>query len=139
MLTWLRSRRNRFHQRAVLAITLGMWLAFLVSATCTLPGMTKAMPELMPACQEQVGHPGHTDSLPKVHQACSLKPCLESQPQPSFPPGPRNGEPTALALLAVLIFCSWRGLGPLARLPRLSDPPTGRRIPLIYRFCALLN
>ncbi|SMF95007.1 hypothetical protein SAMN02949497_2347 [Methylomagnum ishizawai] len=139
MLSRLRLRRNRPYLHAVLAAGLFAWLAFLISATCTMPVMAQAMPDMMQTCPDQIGHLGHSDAPSKMLQACSLKPCLESQPSPVFPASPPNGDVPILALFVILVFDAWLGAGLAARIPWGLDPPSGRRIPLIYRFCTLLN
>ena len=91
MLVRLRLRRNRPHLHAVLAVGLFAWLAFLISATCAMPVMAPAMPDLMQACPDQMGQPGHPESPSKMLKACSFKPCLEPQPNPVFPASPQKG------------------------------------------------
>ena len=140
MLAWLRSRRNRSYRHAISAIVLISWLAFLISATCTmLPALAKAMPSLMPACSEQVDHSGHEPPPSKPFLKCSFKPCLASYPHADFPVIPYKGDPPVLALLLVLTLSHRLLAGAPSRIPRCADPPVGRLVPLIYRFCVLLN
>lgn len=137
MLAYWRSRRNRPYLNAVLAVGLVAWLTLLISATCTMPVMANAMPELMPACPEQLSHPDAPST--QMSQACSFKACLESQPDPVFPASAPNGEMLLPALIFILFVDAWFGAGLPVRIPRDLDPPSGRRIPLIYRFCTLLD
>lgn len=139
MLARLRLRRNRPYLHAVLVVGLFAWLAFLISATCAMPVMVQAMPDLMQACPDQMGQPGHPEAPSKMLKACSFKPCLEPQPNPVFPASPQSGELPMLALFLILVFDAWLRADLVSRIPRGLDPPLGRRIPLIYRFCTLLN
>jgi hypothetical protein len=123
-----------------ISVLLASWIFLVISATCTMPSVFMALSELMPECSEADSHaPGHHQGqLPK--QDCSLKPCFEAQAD-SFSGFNRLFKPD----VPVFILCLVWTLGYLfpvvspARIPRVADPPPGRRILLIYRFCTLLN
>lgn len=132
----LRLRSNRPCLHGLLFVVLASWLALLISATCAMPRPWQAAPEAMPACPE----PHAPAKSPLSKPDCSLKTCLES---PSAPGLAAHPERPPQPLLAVLCL-AWLAVGWLRplhhlRIPWPPDPPSGRRIPLIYRFCTLLN
>lgn len=135
----LRSQRNLPYLHAVVAVVLMSWLALLFSATCTMPVPVKAALDTMAACGEPSHHAGHEAPPANPDRDCFYKPCLESQSYPGVLASPIKWD------LPALVFCITWVLGcrfqssRISRSPPVSDPPAGRRIPLIYRFCTLLN
>jgi hypothetical protein len=134
---FLRSRKNRPCLHALLFVVLASWLVLLVSATCTMPLPWQAAPEAMPACPEP--HAPAKSPLPKTD--CSLKTCLEAPSAPGLAAHPDRPPQLPLAILCLIwLAATWLRPDQTSRSPRwLEDPPPGRRIPLIYRFCTLLN
>jgi hypothetical protein len=123
-------------------VLLVSWISLAISATCTMPmpsalSELSAMPDHMPGCPDS-GTPNHT--TPKVMQDCTLKPCLDSQTD-SFPDFNRLAKPELPVFILSLIwtFCCLFLSYPPTKIPRKADPPLGRRVLLIYRFCKLLN
>jgi hypothetical protein len=121
---------------------LASWIFLTISATCSMPSVFMAMTEPMPECLETDSHaPGHHQGqMPVAKQDCSLKPCFESQPNP-FSGFNRLVKPD-LPVFIVFLIWTFGGLffvTLLVPIPRVADSPPGRRIPLIYRFCTLLN
>jgi len=114
------------------------WISLAISATCTMPmpSALSAMPDHMPGCPDS----GTPEQTPKAMQDCTLKPCLDSQTH-SFPDFNRLTKPDLLVFILCLIWtfcCSFLSYPPI-RVPHKTDPPLGRRVLLIYRFCKLLN
>lgn len=112
------------------------WLALLVSAVCLMPPAPQAAPAAMAYCpaEQSVSHKEHA---PRVD--CSLKLCLDSPSGPGFVFGAEPPQPPAVIPWLFLLVGLW--LRPLRTAPpaRPPDPPAGRWIPLIYRYCTLLN
>jgi hypothetical protein len=140
VLNALRSHENRPYLRVLALALLVSWVSMLVSASCAMPRFWRGVPaDAMPTgCSEapkhSPTHPGH--SLP---QGCSFKLCLDATPTPVFEFNVDIPNMPVFALcLFWLIGCLFRHL-PSPLVPRTTAPPCGRRIPLIYRFCTLLN
>jgi hypothetical protein len=125
--------RNRPCLHGIVLVALLCWLALLVSATCTMPLRTS--PAVMAGCPEQ--RTPHQDHIPKTD--CSFKPCLDSRSGPGVAAGEQPPKLPLIALWVVWLAAGW--LSPIRhlRIPRPPDPPSGRWVPLIYRFCVLLN
>jgi hypothetical protein len=136
VLTALRQRRNRPLLHGCVLVWLLSWLALLVSAACLMPPASQAAPAAMAYCpaEQSVSHKEHA---PRAD--CSLKLCLDSPSGPGFVFGAEPPQPPAVIPWLFLLIGLW--LHPLRTAPpaRPPDPPAGRRIPLIYRYCTLLN
>jgi hypothetical protein len=141
VLNALRLPRNRPYLHTLVFVLLVSWVSALVSSTCAMPAPWRVASEVMPAgCAEPANHAqahqGHT-SAPA--QDCSFKPCLDSQPNLGL------GFKIAKLEIPVFLLCLIWMIGHISlsvttrRNPRITSPPDGRRIPLIYRFCTLLN
>ena len=145
MITALHAKRNRPYLHTLVFVLLVSWISLTISATCTMPmpSVLTAMPEHMQGCSESGApeHSHHQDPASKAMQNCSFKPCLDSQTH-SFPDFNRLTKPDLPVFIPGIIwtffylFLSY----PPSKVPlRKTDPPLGRRILLIYRFCTLLN
>ena len=138
MITALRLKRNRPYLHTLVFVLLVSWISLAISATCTMPmpSVLTAMPEHMPGCLES-GTPEHTS---KTMQDCTFKPCLDSQANP-LTDFNRLAKPDLPVFILSLIwtFCCLFPSYPSTKVPRKTDPPLGRRVLLIYRFCTLLN
>ncbi|MGZ8217504.1 hypothetical protein [Methylomagnum sp.] len=134
MLNTLRLPHNRPYLRGIVLAVLA-WLALTLSATCVMP-LWGAVPTAMTACLDSSGpHPA-----PISKPDCSFKSCLESQSGPVFAANPdRSPEPPLAILCLVWIVGGWFQSQPALRAAWRGDPPSGRRIPLIYLFRVLLN
>ncbi len=139
MITALHSKRNRPYLHTIVFLLLVSWISFAISATCTMPMLTvsSAMPDNMPGCSDS-GTPKHTSN---TMQDCAFKPCLDSQAD-SLTDLNRLEKPD-LPVFILSLICTFLCLFlsyPPTKIPRKKfDPPLWRRIPLIYRFCRLLN
>lgn len=135
MLTALRQRRNHPLLHGFVLVLLLSWVALLMSATCLMPPSLQTAAAMSDCPAEQAGsHNGH---VPKTD--CSLKPCLASPADPGFVFGAEQPQlPPAMVWLAALASLWLRPLH-APRISRPPAPPAGRRIPLIYRYCTLLN
>ena len=138
MITALHSKRNRPYLHTLVFVLLVSWISLTISATCTMPmpSVLTAMPDHMPGCSES-GAPKH---MSKTMQDCTFKPCLDSQANP-LTDFNRLAKPDLPVFILSLIwtFCCLFLTYPPTRVLRIADPPLGRRILLIYRFCTLLN
>jgi len=139
VLTALHLKRNRPYLHTLVFVLLVSWISLTISATCTMPmpSVLTAMPDHMQGCSES-GAPKHTS---KTMQDCTFKPCLDSQTH-SFPDFHRLTKPDLPVFILSLIgtfFCLFLSYPPTKVPLRKADPPLGRRILLIYRFCTLLN
>jgi len=141
VLATLRVRRNRPYLQLVAFVLLMSWFSLLVSATCSMPSQWRASSDVMPAgCSEPEKHlQEHKDHVPKPSQDCSFKPCFESQPNPFFAFKLDKPEMPVFILCLIGLIGSLFARFPMGGIPRSTAPPAGRRIPLIYRFCILLN
>ncbi|WP_174624801.1 hypothetical protein [Candidatus Methylobacter favarea] len=142
MIIALHSKINRLYLRTLVLVLLVSWISLTISATCSMPSAFIAMPDPMPGCPDTgaPSHLHHQDSMPKALQDCSFKPCLDSQPD-SFPDFNRLTNPDLPVVILSLIWTYWYFFPSYfpTRVSRIADPPLGRRILLIYRFCTLLN
>ncbi len=145
MITALHFKRNRSYLHTLVFVLLVSWISLTISATCTMPmpSVVKAMSEHMPGCSESgmAGHSPHQDPAPKAMQNCSFKPCLDSQTHslPDFNHLTKLDLPVFILCLIGTFFCLFLSYPPTKAPLRKADPPLGRRILLIYRFCTLLN
>lgn len=142
MITVLHSKRNRPYLHTLVFVLLVSWISLTISATCTMPLVLMTTPDYMPGCPES-GAPEQShlkDHASKAMQDCSFKPCLDSQSD-SFTDFNRVTKPNlpVFILSFVWTFCCLFITYPPVKVPRKADPPLGRRILLIYRFCTLLN
>jgi hypothetical protein len=138
VITALHAKRNRPYLYTLVFVLLVSWVSLVISATCTMPmpSALTEMPDHMPGCPD-LGAPEHTS---KAMQDCTLKPCLDSQTD-SFPDFNRLAKPDLPVFILSLIWTFWCLFlsYPPTKIPHEADPPHGRRIPLIYWFCTLLN
>ena len=142
MKTGVHSKRNRPYQRTLVFVLLVSWLSLTISATCTMPSVLMAVSAHQQGCSDS-GESGRThnqDYTHKTMQACSLKACPDSQTNP-FTDFIRITKPDVPVFILSFIWIFWclYLTYPLIKVPRKTDPPLGRRILLIYRFCTLLN
>jgi hypothetical protein len=142
VITALHSKRNRPYLHALVFVLLVSWIFLTISATCTMPSVMIATSGHMPGCSES-GAPEyshHKDHAPKAMQDCSFKPCLDSQSD-SVTPFNRLTKLDMPVFILSLIWTFWCLFltYPPTKVPRKTNPPSGRRILLIYRFCTLLN
>ncbi|MCX7108823.1 MAG: hypothetical protein NTX45_01595 [Proteobacteria bacterium] len=142
VLTALHYQRNRPYLHLLIFVLLASWVSMLVSATCSMPGSWRvSSTDVTPAgCQGSDSHAAkHQGHTVKLVQDCSLKPCPDSQPNPLF--GFKIDQPD----VPVIVLCLAWLIGHLLndsmgrRVPCPTAPPDGRRVPLIFRFCTLLN
>jgi hypothetical protein len=91
--------------------------------------MPSAMPGHMPGCSEK-----HTS---KNMLDCAFKTCLDSQANP-LTDLTKPDLPVFILVLILTFLCLFLS-HPATKIPPKADPPLGRRILLIYRFCTLLN
>jgi hypothetical protein len=143
VITALHFKRNRSYLHTLVFVLLASWIFLTLSATCLMPSVLITMSDHMPGCPETAAssHPHHQEHSPQALQDCSLKPCLDSQPE-SFTDLNRLAKPDLPIVIPGLLWTFWHlfvsyRLPP--RVPPMTDPPLGRRILLIYRFCTLLN
>ena len=142
MLIALRYRRNRPYLHLLVFVLLVSWVSMLVSATCFMPSAWRvSSADVMPdGCSDLDSHAAkHQDHGVKPVQDCSFKPCPDSQLNPLF--GFKIDQPD----VPLIILCLAWLIGQLfpdrvsRRVPCPTVPPDGRRVPLIFRFCTLLN
>ncbi len=139
MFTALHSKRNRPYRHTLVLVLLVSWISLTLSATCTMPLISAAMPEHMQGCAETTA----TDSLHRqdpAMQDCSLKPCLSSQTQsfPDFSRLPKLDLPVFILCLMAAFWSLFLNYPPV-QFHRFVDPPPDRQVLLFYRFCKLLN
>ena len=133
---------NRPYLRVLASVLLLCWVSMLVSASCAMPGAWRGTASAadstgcVPGSKHLPGHPAHPGTMARD---CSLQACLDPPSTPFFPFKADQPEwPVFVLCLSWLIVCLLRPR--LSRpTPRMAAPPQGRRIPLIYRFCVLLN
>ncbi len=142
MISALHYKRNRPYRHILVLVLLVSWISLTLSASCSMPLFSSVMPDNMPGCTETAS--GEVPHLKDHnHQAipdCSLKPCVSAQ-SPTFPDFDRLPSPDFPVFLVCLIAVFWSlfyNYPPSQRL-RIADPPFGRPVLLIYRFCKLLN
>lgn len=138
----LHSKRNRPYLHTLLFVLLVSWIFLTISATCTMPLVLVTMSGHMQGCSESgvSDHSHQQDKASKTKQDCSFNTCLDSQPD-SFTDFNRLTNPELPVFIPSLIWTFWYLFlsYPPIKVPRKTEPPLGRRILLIYRFCALLN
>ncbi len=138
MLTALHSKRNRPYLHTLVFVLLVSWISLTISATCTMPMplVLTTISDHIPGCLDS-GASAHT---PKAMQNCTFKPCLDSKAD-SPTDFNRLAKPDLPVFIVVLIltFLCLRLSYPPTKVAPKADPPLGRRILLIYRFCTLLN
>lgn len=138
----LHAKRNRPYLHTLVFVLLVSWISLTISATCIMPmpSLLTAMIKHMPGCIESGTAEPHQDHTDKTVQDCAFKPCIDSQNDSSTPIN-RLLKPDLPVFILVLIgtfLCLFLSYPP-AKVPHKADPPFGRRILLIYRFCKLLN
>jgi len=138
MVKAIHSKRNRPYLQLLLCLLLISWISLTLSVTCTMPSVPVAMAE-MAGCTETVGTE-HSHHDHKAIQDCTLKPCYSSQSD-TFPEFSRLSNPEMPVFILCLIGLFWSLFlhFPPALILRIPDPPLGRQVLLIYRFCKLLN
>jgi hypothetical protein len=98
--------------------------------------LAETMPEGCPSPDSHAPqHLGHTQPV----QDCSLKPCPDSPPNVGLGFKIDKPEMPLFVLCLVWLIVNWLHDQTNQRIPRQTEPPDGRRVPLIYRFCTLLN
>ena len=142
MITGLRSKRNRPYLHTLVFVLLVSWLSVTMSATCTMPSVLMTASAHQQGCSDagEFVQPHHHDYTHKAMQVCSLKACPDSQTNP-FTDFIRMTKPDVPVFILSFIWIFWCLFltYPLIKAHRKTDPPLGRRILLIYRFCTLLN
>jgi len=138
----LHSKRNRPYLHTLVFVLLVSWISLTISATCTMPSVSMASADHSQGCSEPhvSAHLHHQDHDSKTMQDCSLKSCLDSKPD-SFTDFNRLAKPDLPVFILSFIWTFWCLLqiySPI-KVPLKTDPPLGRRVLLIYRFCTLLN
>ena len=141
MISVVRSPKKRPYVYTIVLVVLVSWLSLVISTTCStlMASAMKALPEHTAGCPD-TNMPGHGDGG-KFKQDCSLKLCLESPsgisldldrlPKPDLP---------VLVLLVIGIIYNLRFPPSFPQsISKKTDHPPGRQIPIIYRFCTLLN
>jgi len=145
VITALRARRKPPYLRTVRCVLLVSWLSLAISATCTMPmfAALTVMSEHMPGCPQfgAFEHPHHQAPAAKTMPDCSFKPCLDSQNSSHTQlNSPAKLElPVFILSLIGAFFCLLLSYTPTKVPLSKTDPPLGRRVLLIYRFCTLLN
>jgi hypothetical protein len=118
------------------------WIFLTISATCSMSPVLITISDHMPGCSETgaSSHPHHQGHTPNALQDGCFKPCLDSQTN-SFTDFIRLAKPDLPVVILSLIWTFWYLFLSYSstRVLRIADPPLGRRILLIYRFCTLLN
>ena len=139
MITGLHSKRNRPYLHTLVFVLIASWLSLTISATCTMPSVLMTASAHQQGCSGS-GESGQPHYTHKAMQACSLKACTDSQTDP-FTDLIRLTKPDIPVFILTFICIFWCLFltCPLIIVPRKTDPPLGRRILLIYRFCTLLN
>lgn len=144
MIIALHAKRNRPYLHALVFVLLVSWISLTLSAACTMPmpSVLTAMPEHMPGCSDSgvAGDSHYKGHASSAMQDCTFKPCLDSQAH-SLPDFNRLAKPDLPVIILSLIWTIWRLFFtyPPTKVPHKADPPSGRRVLLIYRFCTLLN
>lgn len=143
LLTTLRRHRHQPAFRLGCGLLLLAWITFglvpCTGPTLQHPAANVAVCLLDAASHDhRTAHPEHQPPEP-ARPECTLKACLEHATDlRAWADRPTNLPTTAPLLapliVALLLLPSFRGL----RLRSVSGPPTPS-IPLIYRFCSLLN
>jgi len=138
----LRAQRNRPYLHALVFVLLVSLVSVLVFSTCAMPTPWRiSSAETMSAgCSDPADHAQeHQGHRSEPAQDCSFKPCLDSQPNPVF--GYKLDKPEMPVFLLFLVWVIGSLLLSVQAqcVPRVTSPPDGRRIPLIYQFCILLN
>jgi hypothetical protein len=123
-------------------VLLVSWISLTISATCAMPSALIAASNHSQGCSESnvpthLQHQGHAS---KAMQDCSFKPCPDSKPD-SITEFKRLAKPDMPIFILSLIWTFWCLFQtyPPIKVPRKTEPPLGRRVLLIYRFCTLLN
>ena len=139
MITGLHFKRNRPYLHTLVFVLLVSWLSLTMSAICKMPLVLMTASAHQQGCSES-GQQHNQDYTHKAMQACSLKACPDSQTNP-FTDIIRLTKPDVPVFILSFIWIFWCLFltYPLIKVPRKTDPPLGRRILLIYRFCTLLN
>lgn len=139
MIIALHSKRNRPYLCMLVFVLLVSWISLIISQTCTMPPVLNTVFAHMSGCSAS-GMSQHQAPALKSKQNCSFKPCLDS-PSDSFVNFTRLTKldfPVFIACLIWTFWCLFLTYPPI-KVPCKTDPPLGRRILLIYRFCKLLN
>ena len=138
----LHSKRNRPYLYTLVFMLFVSWISLIISETCTMSSALITTSDHMQGCSESgvPVHSQHQDHASKSMQNCSFKPCLETQSDSfiDFNRLNRLDFPVLMGSLIWTFWCLFLTLPP-TKVSCKTDPPLGRRILLIYRFCTLLN
>lgn len=142
MITALHAKRNRPYLHTLVFVLLVSWISLIISATCTMPvpAVLSSMSDQMPGCSDSGASGHHQTHAPDAMQDCAFKPCLDSE-NDTFTDLNRLAKPELPVFILSLIgtfLCLFFPYSP-TKVPYKADPPSGRRILLIYWFCTLLN
>lgn len=144
MLNALRTQRIRPYLHVLVFVQVVSLVSTLVFSICAMPSTwrvasTDASPAGCPKSADHghtLGHTGHSQTPTKE---CSYKPCVFAQSSPA------TGFAVEIPDIPVFVVgLIWITVGLLLHVQvqsprRANAPPEGRRIPLIYQFCTLLN
>lgn len=138
MITALHSKKNRPYLRIGVYVLLVSLFFLTISAPCSMSSWLLMSSQTFGL--SKINHSHHQDHSPESSQDCSFKPCLEKNSK-------QFSEISRLLKLDLPIFilsiiCTLSYLFPdnfVTKVHRINDPPVGRRVLLIYRFCTLLN
>lgn len=137
----LRSHRNQSYRTMVVFAMLVSWLFVLVSWTCAKPmPMLPTVAESMPAdCPEFNQYHDQTKLASPSDQDCVFKSCPDSQPNPAFSIKTVKLEIPVFILFMTCLIGYIFHYRSIRQISIRVKPPSGKPIPLIYRFCVLLN
>lgn len=132
--------RHQRYRTLVVLVMISSWLFMLVSATCAMPKPIQAEHSVAVSaddCDQSGDHAGH-GTQPSSQADCSFKPCPNGT-SPAF--NFKLDKPEIpLALLCLTWLCGWIfHYRPVQTRLKRFDIPVGKPVPLIYRFCILLN
>jgi hypothetical protein len=106
-----------------------------------MPSVSVSMAD-MSGCAEAgvIENLHHDEHGHKASQDCTLKPCYSSQSD-TFSEFSRLSNPEIPVFILCLMGLFWSLFlnYPATQILRIPDPPLGRQVLLIYRFCKLLN
>jgi hypothetical protein len=106
-----------------------------------MPSVSVSMAD-MSGCAEAgvIENLHHDEHGHKASQDCTLKPCYSSQSD-TFSEFSRLSNPEIPVFILCLMGLFWSLFlnYPATQTLRIPDPPLGRQVLLIYRFCKLLN
>lgn len=143
MLKILRPHRNQHYRTGVVLAMLVSWLFVLVSGMCAKPmPMLPSVADVMPVdCPEFNQHQYQDQSkhFSAQSQDCTFKSCPDSQPNPAFSIKTVKLEIPVFILFMTCLIGYVFHYRSVRQIFVRNKPPSGKPIPLIYRFCVLLN